>query len=81
MRKMGKLTNSGRSNVKEEATKKEFENRIAKDAKVNLKTFKKCIGSRKPAKELVGPLVDHVVKGTLRVDKAIEEKLNKLVFY
>lgn len=43
MRKTGKLANSSRLNVKANKGKKEIEEQVARDVKVNHKTFKKYI--------------------------------------
>uniref|UniRef100_K7EWP2 Endonuclease/exonuclease/phosphatase domain-containing protein n=1 Tax=Pelodiscus sinensis TaxID=13735 RepID=K7EWP2_PELSI len=56
--------------------KKDFEEQLAKNSKRNNKMFFKYIRSRKPAKKPVGPLDDRAIKGAIKDDKAIAEKLN-----
>ncbi|CAM4388385.1 unnamed protein product [Lepidochelys kempii] len=65
-----------RKNVIRKA-KKEFEEQLAKNSKGNNKMFFKCIRSRKPAKQTVGPLDDRDTKGALKDNKVIAEKLNE----
>ena len=56
--------------------KREYEEHIAKNIKKNNKQFFKYIRSRKPAREAVGPLDDQGVKGLLKGDREMAEKLN-----
>uniref|UniRef100_K7F001 Endonuclease/exonuclease/phosphatase domain-containing protein n=1 Tax=Pelodiscus sinensis TaxID=13735 RepID=K7F001_PELSI len=56
--------------------KKDFEEQLAKNSKRNKMFFFKYIRNRKPAKKPVGPLDHQDIKGAIKDDKAIAEKLN-----
>ncbi|XP_053145920.1 uncharacterized protein LOC128342544 isoform X2 [Hemicordylus capensis] len=56
--------------------KREFEEHIDTSVKGNKKNFFKYIRRRKPAREAVGPL-DEGIKGSIKEDKEIAEKLNE----
>ncbi|XP_054853518.1 uncharacterized protein LOC129342059 [Eublepharis macularius] len=56
--------------------KRDYEEHIAKNIKTNNKHFFKYIRSRKPAREAVGPLDDQGVKGLLKNNREMAEKLH-----
>ena len=57
--------------------KKHFEEHVTNNIKFINKEFFKYIRSRKPAREAVEPLDDKGVKGVLKEDREIAEKLNE----